>query len=335
VVEETLVKRVSTVLSQSFYMIVEEIKSIYKTKTFVVFAVLMFLPVQLILVSYATSQYPQLLFEVEKAFFLNGILEEGVIDAFSDAFASAMGILIIRRGFIQASLGATTYYINIPIIAIVTLLTCGLVAAEREKGTLPVYVSKPVYRTQLVLTKFAAFALVSFALTALAYSTVYFTYALTLLGPLGMLFTGLPETISMLLVLIFFTWIFILDIGAITSLFSSIIDRSILAGVTSLIILLLLSILPNMLVIFAGVGIASFTKYFNIPDLINQLIDFYSLGFVEYYQNMWLIIKQTGFFSQIIISRMIDPGTALIIVILLIVIPLISACLITEKREVK
>ncbi|MBS7287592.1 MAG: ABC transporter permease [Candidatus Freyarchaeota archaeon] len=330
----SLTEKVQITFSQTAFMVVEEIKSLYKTKAFVIFSILMFLPMQLILISYATTNYPSLLAEVEKAFFLNGIFENGAIDAFRDIFSSAMGILTVQRGATSFTIGATTYYLNLPIIAIVTLLTCGFIAAEREKGTLPVYVSKPVYRTQLVLSKFFAFAIVSLALTSLTYSLAYFTYAATLLGPLSLFFTGVAETINLLLILIFFTWLFILAVGSITILFSSLIDRSIIVGVTSLIVLLLLSILPDMLTVFGGAGLSSYLKFFDIPGLASQLIDYHSLGFFNYYQNLWNIITMIGFFSEFIVSRMVDPTTALAIIILLIVVPLIAACIITEKREV-
>lgn len=329
-------EKVQFTLAQTAFMVVEEIKSLYKTKAFVIFSILMFLPMQLILISYATTQYPLLLAEVEKAFFLNGVFENGAIDTFRDLFSSAMGVLTVQRGAINLTIGVTTYYLNLPIIAIVTLLTCGFIAAEREKGTLPVYVSKPVYRTQLVLSKFFAFAIVSLALTALTYSLAYFAYAATLLGPLSLFlfFTGVAETINLLLILIIFTWLFILAVGSITILFSSLIDRSIIAGVASLIVLLLLSILPNMLTVFGGAGLSSYLKFFDIPGLASQLIDYHSLGFFNYYQNLWNIITMLGFFSEFIISRMVDPNAALAIIILLTVAPLIAACIITENREV-
>ncbi len=330
----SLTEKVHITLSQSMFMIVEEIKSLYKTRAFIIFSILMLLPMLLILISYATTQYPQLLSEVEKAFFLNGVFKDGAIDVFRNIFSSAMGVQTVARGAIKFTIGVTTYYLNVPIIAIVTLLTCGFIASEREKGTLPVYVSKPVYRTQLVLSKFLAFTIVSLALTALAYSLAYFTYTATILGPLSLFFTGLSETINLLLVLIVFTWLFILAIGAITTLFSSLIDRSIIAGVTSLIVLMMLSILPDMLTVFGGAGISSYLRFFNIPSLASQLIDYYSLGFVNYYQNLWNIITIVGFFSEFIISRLVDPNTALLLIILLIVLPLVAACIITEKREV-
>ncbi len=330
----SLTNKVQIALSQTAFMVVEEIKSLYKTRAFVIFSILMFLPMQLILISYATTQYPQLLAEVEKAYFLNGIFENGAIDTFRDLFSSAMGVQTAQRGVIGLTIGATTYYLNIPIIAIVTLLTCGFIASEREKGTLSVYVSKPVYRTQLVLSKFLAFAIVSLVLTTLTYSLAYFTYTATLLAPLSLFFIGVSETINLLLILILFTWLFILAVGSITILFSSLIDRSIIAGVTSLIVLLLLSILPNMLTVFGGASLSSYLRFFNVPELASQLIDYYSLGFFNYYKSLWNIITMIGFFSEFIISRMVDPSTALIVILLLTVVPLAASCIITEKREV-
>ncbi|MEM2574201.1 MAG: hypothetical protein QXF77_07305, partial [Candidatus Jordarchaeales archaeon] len=97
---------------------------------------------------------------------------------------------------------------------------------------------------------------------------------------------------------------------------------------------LLLSILPNMLIVFGGAGLSSYLRFFDIPGLASQLIDYHSLGFLNYYKSLWNIITMIGFFSEFIISRMVDPSTALIVIVLLTVVPLTASCIITEKREV-
>ncbi|MEM4587837.1 MAG: ABC transporter permease subunit [Nitrososphaerota archaeon] len=325
--------KVQAVVLQTLFMTLEEMKALYKTKAFVLFSVLMLLPMQLILISYALTQYPNLLAEVEKSLFLNGLLENGAIDVFRDIFSSAMGVQTVQMGTIRFAVGATDYYLNFPIVAIVAILTCGFIASEREKGTFQVYVSKPVYRTQLVISKFLSFSLVSLLLTALTYSIAYFAYATFLLAPFSLLSLGVQETVSLLLTLIFFTWLFILAVGSITIFFSSLIDRSIIAGVASLIILTLLSILPAMLIVFGGAGLSTYLRFFDIPSLAQQLIDYYSLGPINYYRGLWNIITMFGFFSEFILSRLVEPATALSSLLLLIIVPLLAACIITEKRE--
>lgn len=331
-IEESLSDRIINLLSQSIRLFWEEVKNSYRTKSFAAFAALMVLPLIIILISYAVTQYPGMFNQVQISLFLNGIYgEDGAILTFRNVFAGTMGIST-GIGFGMGGF-ATIYYLGVPIIAIVTILTSGIIAGDREHGTLPVYVSKPVYKTQLVLTKFFGFAFISLILTILVYYTMYFIFAFSILAPLGILIEGISYTIYVANNLILITWIFILTVGSVTTLVSSIVDRPILAGVIALIYLLVVSFFSSFLMFFLG-SIADALKYLDLGGLATNILNVNILGF-EYYQAIWNIISRAGFIAQQLLGQLIDPITAITILISILLVTLGAACIITQIREVK
>jgi len=327
-VDEPLSDRILTVLSQSVRLFWEEVKNSHRTKSFIAFAALMVLPMLIILISYAVTQYPALFDRVQISLFLNGVyLEDGAILTFRDVFAETMGVGFRMAGF------ATLYYTGVPIIAVVTILTSGIIAGERDKGTLPIYVAKPIYKTQLVLTKFLAFAFISLILTGFVFYTMYLVFALTILGPLGILAEGLTYTVYTANSMVTVTWLFILAVGSITTLCSSFVDRPILAGVVSLIYLLVISFFSRILIVFLG-SVAEPLKYLNLSSLANTILNVNILG-IDYYRAIWQIITQAGFLSNLILGQLIDPTLAATILTTIILATLTAACIITQIREVK
>jgi ABC-type transport system involved in multi-copper enzyme maturation permease subunit len=331
-IEESPSDRIINLISQSIRLCWEEVKNSYRTKSFIAFAALMVLPMIIILISYAVTQYPNMFNQVQISLFLNGIYgEDGAILTFRDLFAGTMGI---STGLGQGMGGfATIYYLGVPIIAIVTILTSGIIAGDREHGTLPIYFSKPVYKIQLVLTKFFGFAFISLILTGLVYYTMYFIFAFSILGPLGILMEGISYTIYVPNNLTMVTWLFILTVGSVTTLFSSIIDRPILAGVIALIYLLVVSFFSGFLMFFLG-SIADALKYLDLGGLATNILNVNILGF-EYYQAIWNIISNFGFVAQQLLGQLIDPTTATTILISILLVTLGAACIITQIREVK
>lgn len=325
---EPLSDKIIKILSQSIRLFWEEVKNYYRTKSFVAFAALMVLPMLLILILYAVTQYPLLLNRVQISLFLNGIyLENGAILTFRDIFAETMGIGLGTSGV------ATLYYTGVPMAVIVALISCGIIASERDKGTLPVYVSKPIYKTQLVLAKFFAFAFISLILTAIVFYTMYFVFAFSILSPLGILAEGLRFTIYAANTMVIVTWVFIMTAGSITMLFSSIVDRPIIAGVISLVYLLVVSFFSRILMMLLG-SISESLKYLNLSSLANSILNVSILG-IDYYREIWQIISLFGFYPSQLLGSFIDPTTAATLLISILMITLGTACIITEIREVK
>ncbi|MEM2145082.1 MAG: ABC transporter permease subunit [Candidatus Jordarchaeaceae archaeon] len=327
---EPISDKLAKILSQSLRLFWEEVKNFYKQKWFAAFAILMVLPMIFILVPYAVTQYPNYLNQVQISLFLNGIyLDGGAILTFRDLFAQIMGVGIISFGGF-----ATLYYTGIPIIATVTLLTSGIIASERDKGTLPIYVSKPIYKTQLVITKFLAFAFISLILTAAVFYTMYFILAFSMLAPLGILTEGIKYTIYAANSIVIIVWFFIIAVGSITTLFSSIVDRPLLAGVVSLMYLLVTYIFSNFPMRFLG-ALSDALKYVDPASLSNTLLSVNVLG-LDYYRTIWDIITMPGggLFANALLGRL-DPTVAATLLISIILVTVTIACIITEKREVK
>jgi ABC-type transport system involved in multi-copper enzyme maturation permease subunit len=327
---EPISDKVTKILSQSLRLFWEEVKNFYRQKWFVAFAILMVLPMIFILVPYAITQYPTYLNQVQISIFLNGIYPSGgAITTFRDIFAQIMGIGVISFGGF-----ATAYYTGIPIIATVTLLNSGIIASERDKGTFPIYVSKPIYKTQLVLTKFLAFAFISLILTAVVFYTMYSVLAFSILAPLGLLAEGLKYTIYAVNSIVIIVWFFIIAVGSVTMLFSSIVDRPLLAGVISLMYLLVVYIFSNFPMRFLG-SLGDALKYIDPSSLSNTLLTVNVLG-LDYYRTVWNIITSPGggLFASSLLGRL-DPTVAATLLISIILVTIIATCIITEKREVK
>ncbi len=326
-------------LKQSYTLFIQEIKNAITSKMYIVFALILLLPMVITLISFALSQYPRYLNEVNIQYFLNGpyyllrFSTDGAINTFRGLFSSAMGISI---GFSFDDFGfATIFYLNIPMIAVVTVIVCGMIAGDREKGTLAIYASKPIYRTQLVLIRYLAFALISFLLTALVYFCMYFVYAFSIFGAIDLIIPGIVETIDIPINLTIVTWFFILATGSISILISSLLNRAVLAGVVSLIILMVLSILTNILIFVVG-AVAEPLKYINLPSITRGLLYEYLLGYI-FWDTIFNMVIDFGYqsvFLSMLVGQIIDARLGLTVLIILMILPLIAACLITERREI-
>lgn len=329
---EPISDKITNILSQSLRLFWEEVKNAYRGKFFILFAIFMVAPMMLILLTYGITQYPTYLNQVQISMFLNGIYNEnGAIQTFRDVFATLMGMGFRTVGF------ATLWYTGIPVGAVVALLTCGMIASERDKGTLPIFVSKPVYKTQLVLTKFFAFAFTSLLLTAAVFYAIYFVLAFSILAPLGILAEGLSYTIYAANLEVIVTWFFILTVGSITLLISSLVDRPLIAGVIAIMFVLLIYFLSNILSMFIG-GAGGSLSYINPSSLANAILNV-NINVIGYYQALWQIYTTPGLtgglFATLLIGQQIDPTVASILLILMLLISVIAACIITEIREVK
>jgi len=331
-------KRISK-QKQSILLFWEEIKNAFSAKVYLVFALIFVLPMVLTLISFALEQYPVYLNEINNQFFLNtpyyllGFSTDGAINTFRGLFSSAMGVSF---GFSFESLGfATIFYINIPMIAVVAIVCMGMIAADREKGTLAIYASKPIYRTEIVLIRYLAFALISLALTAIVYFTMYFVYAFALFSPMNIVATGILNTLDIPITLTFLTWFFVLAAGSITVLISSFVNRSVIAGVIAIFLLFLLSIISNLIVMFIG-SAAEPLKYIDLSTITQGLMEKYILGYIFWDAMADMIIQfgYTSFMATRMLGRIIDPMIGLPILIAMIFVPIIGACIITEKREI-
>lgn len=329
-IEESISDKINTLLNQSLRLFWEEVKNSYKGKFFILFAVFMVAPMMLILLSYGITQYPNYLNQVQISFFLNGIYTEyGAISTFRDVFAQFIGV-----GFRTFGL-ATLWYTGIPIGAVTALLTCGLIASERDKGTLPIFVSKPVYKTQIVLTKFFAFAFTSLLLTAAVFYMIYFILAFSILAPLGILAEGISYTLYAPNLLIIVTWVFIITVGSVTLLISSLVDRPLIAGVISIMYVLMVYFLSAILA-SPLIGAGGSLTYLNPSSLASSILNV-NINVIDYYRAIWQVYTSPtgGIFSLILIGQQIDPTVASIILISIILITIVAAILITEIREVK
>nr|MDO8079744.1 ABC transporter permease subunit [Candidatus Freyarchaeota archaeon] len=329
-IEEPISDKITNILSQSLRLFWEEVKNSYRGKFFILFALFMVAPMMIILLVYGITQYPLYFNQVQISLFLNGIyLENGAIQTFRDVFAQLMGVGFRSFGF------ATLWYTGIPISAVTALLTCGIIASERDKGTLPIFVSKPVYRTQIVLTKFFAFAFTSLILTAAVFYTIYFVLAFSILAPLGILSEGLSFTIYAANNMIIITWIFILTVGSLTMLISSIVNRPLIAGVISIMYLLMVYLLSRIITMFLGSAGGSLV-YLDPSSLANSILNV-NIDVIGYYRALWAIYSSPtgGAFSSLLLGQQIDPTVAGTILISILLITIVAACIITEKREVK
>ncbi|NVM05252.1 MAG: ABC transporter permease subunit [Candidatus Helarchaeota archaeon] len=333
-------KRISR-FKQSITLYIQEIKNAITSKMYIVFALILLLPMVITLISFALSQYSVYLNKVNIQYFLNGpfyllgFSTDGAINSFRALFSSAMGISIGFDMTFEDFGFATIFYLNIPMIAIVTVIVCGTIAGDREKGTLAIYASKPIYRTQLVLIRYLAFALISLILTALVYFCMYFVYAFSIFGAMDLIIPGITGTIDMPINLTLVTWCFILATGSISILISSLLNRAVLAGVVSLILLMVLSILTNILMMIVG-AVAEPLKYINLPSIGRGLLYEYLLGYI-FWDGLFNMVTEFGYsavFLNMMVGQIIDAALGLIMLISFITFPLIGACLITEKREI-
>ncbi|MFX1452179.1 MAG: hypothetical protein ACFFCM_15185, partial [Promethearchaeota archaeon] len=124
---------------QTILLLYIEIKDAITSKMYLIFILMMILPMLFTLVSFVLTQYPEYLNEVSIQNFLNGPFfllrysNDGAINTFRALFSSAMG-LYTGGGF--QNLGfATIFYANVPMFAPVSVLCCGIIAGDREKGT--------------------------------------------------------------------------------------------------------------------------------------------------------------------------------------------------------
>ena len=105
-------KRISR-FKQSYTLFIQEIKNAVTSKMYIVFALILLLPMVITLISFALSQYPRYLNEVNIQYFLNGpyyllrFSTEGAINTFRGLFSSAMGISI---GFSFDDFGFATIF---------------------------------------------------------------------------------------------------------------------------------------------------------------------------------------------------------------------------------
>jgi ABC-type transport system involved in multi-copper enzyme maturation permease subunit len=327
---EPISDRITTIVQQSLRLFWEEVKNSYRGRFFLLFAIFMVAPMMLILLTYGITQYPQYLNQVQISMFLNGIYgETGAIQTFRNVFATLMGMGFSTVGF------ATLWYTGIPVGAVVALLSCGMIASERDKGTLPIFVSKPVYKTQLVLTKFFAFAFTSLLLTAAVFYTIYFILAFTILAPLGILAEGVSYTLYAVNLEVIVTWFFILTVGSITLLISSIVDRPLVAGVIAIMFVLLVYFLSSIFSVLLGGG-GSALAYINPSSLANAVLNV-NINVIGYYQAIWSVYtaRGGGFFARTLIGTQIDPTVASALLISILLVTIVLACIITEMREVK
>ncbi|MFX0132932.1 MAG: ABC transporter permease subunit [Candidatus Hodarchaeota archaeon] len=333
-------KRISR-FKQSFILFTQEIKNAITSKMYVVFALILILPMVITLISFALAQYPNYLNKVNIQYFLNSPFyllrysTDGAINSFRALFSSAMGISIGFDPSFEDFGFATIFYLNIPMIAVITVIVCGTIAGDREKGTLAIYASKPTYRTQLVLIRYLAFALISLILTSIVYFCMYFVYAFSIFGAMDLIIPGIAGTIDMPINLTFVTWFFILATGSISILISSLLNRAVLAGVVSLILLMVLSILTNILIMIVG-AVAEPLKYINLPSIGRGLLYEYLLGYI-FWDGIFNMVTEYGYtavFLRMMVGQIIDATLGLTIMIILIIVPLVAACLITEKREI-
>ncbi|WXG41038.1 MAG: ABC transporter permease subunit [Candidatus Freyarchaeum deiterrae] len=330
--EEPISDKIGNILGQSLRLFWLEIKNSYRGRFFILFAIFMVAPMMLILLTYGIIEHPLYFNSVQMGLFLNGIYgETGGIQAFRDVFANLMGVGFLGVGF------APLWYTGVPVGAVVALLTCGMIASERDKGTLPIFVSKPVYKTQIILTKFFAFAFTSLLLTAAVFYTAYFILTFSILAPLGILAEGVSFTIYAANLEIIGTWVFILVVGSITLLISSIVDRPLIAGMIAIMFLLMIYFLSSILSSFLGLPGGSLA-YINPSSLTNAILNV-NINIVGYYQALYSIYTTPGpaggLFARALIGTQIDPGVAAILLISILLITIVLACIITEIREVK
>ena len=341
------VERISKT-KQGILLFWEELRGAFSTKIYLVFALIFVLPLILTMISFVLEQYPAYLDEITIQNFLNtafyyiGLSTEGAINTFRTLFADAMGVSIggfgpgIGMGSSNFTIGfATIFYINFPMIAVVAMVCMGTIAADREKGVLAIYASKPIPRTEIVLVRYFAFAIISIILSAIVYFAMYFVYAISLFGPLNLTWSGILYTIDMPITLTIVTWLFILAAGAITTLISSVVSRAVIAGVVAIFSLLLLTILSNMIVMLVG-GASEFLKYIDISTVSSGLLDNYLLGYLYWdsLANSIVSLGYTSFFVTFVVGSVIDPNIGLTSLLVLIIVPITLACVITEKREI-
>ncbi|MFX1452828.1 MAG: ABC transporter permease [Promethearchaeota archaeon] len=217
----------------------------------------------------------------------------------------------------------------------VSVLCCGIIAGDREKGTLKIYASKPVYRTQLVLIRFLAFALISLLFTAIVYFCMYLVYAISIFGKMNLIIAGIAETIDMPINLTLLTWLFILATGSITTLMSSLLNRAVFAAIVSLTLLFGLSMLIGIMMVFVG-ALAEPLKYMDLTAVIYSLMNEYILGFV-FWDALFDVIIQYGYtdvVTTMFLGQLVDSTAGMIEFLCLVIFPLVAACIITEKREI-
>ncbi len=330
--------RISRV-KQTVLLLYIELKDAITSKMYLVFILMMLLPMLFTLISFALTQYPEYLNEVNIQNFLNSpfyllqFSNDGAINTFRALFSSAMG-LYTGGGF--QNLGfATIFYANVPMFAPVTVLCCGIIAGDREKGTLKIYASKPIYRTQLVLIRFLAFALISLLFTTIVYFCMYFVYAISIFGKMNLIIAGIAETIDMPINLTLLTWLFILATGSITTLLSSLLNRAVFAAIVSLTLLFGLTMLITIMMLFVG-ALAEPLKYLDLTTVVYSLMNDYILGFV-FWDAIFDVIVQYGYtdvFTTVFLGQFVDSTVGMIEFISLVILPLVAACVITEKREI-
>jgi len=132
----------------------------------------------------------------------------------------------------------TQYFKNLSQIGIlaVILLSMGLVAEERAKGTLQLVITKPISRANVVLSKFLAHASL-FIVSMIIGAIICYFYSIVIFE---------AEKLTEFIQANFLFIIYYLVVLSITLFFSTILSNQIAAGGLSIVALASLSILPSL-----------------------------------------------------------------------------------------
>jgi len=211
------------------------------------------------------------------------------------------------------------FNVGVFIVMLVALQTCDNIASDRLQGTLLLYFSKPIRRSKLVLARFASFAVTSFILIFAIHVIPLLLISLYVLIPNGVFLECFSNLFVLILGGALVLTSFLLAVGAITYLFSSLTKNSLLACLGALMV----TIIPSYITAYA-LG-SEWTRI----DLEGSLYSLYT-SVINYDVS-----------SRIFPSRLVpttwfnfpQPEIAALILLFFIIAPLLLACIATEFRE--
>ena len=204
-------------------------------------------------------------------------------------------------------------------ILLVILQTCGNIARDRAQGMLLLYFSKPILRSKLLMVRFASFVIPLFILVFALHTIPLMLLASYALIPNGILLECLPGLFSLVFIGTLILTAFLLAIGSITYLFSSLTDNPSLA------------LLGSLLVTFVPTYIGAYTTDpgRSRMDLEACLLSLYT------HVMKFTPEKHTFRIMPITWYNFPQPGMAAIMLLSAIILPLLLACIIVEIREFK
>jgi len=288
----------------------EELRLMSKNKRFLVFVILMILPVLILTVTSLLFWLPASSQNIE----LMSIVYKGrdLTEVFSKEFEETV------KSLYSMIIG---YWLGFPILIVTAIFASEFIAGERSTGTFDLFATKPVLRSWLFLPKILAFAIISFLTASAVYLTLvlivsfsFFSFSFTALKMLSKVGWLIFKYIGV-------TWMFIMAICNFTVLLSSFTKRTLFA-------------VFGVLAYSLGCGIAVSLISQLIPGTLGEVIS-QKLSYLDITNDASYYLGHIVFGEKSPIGYLVtmNPTICLAAVIGFITIPLIVTIITLEYKD--